>query len=186
MMSDFNFTTAAPNFILARKLHWINGTLTFAVLLVVGLMRQIKIPLPDGVSFGFLPPLYSLLNLFAALLLIAGLIAIKRRNVMLHRRAINGAMICSLIFLLCYVVYHFTTPETKFGGTGWIRTVYSALLISHIVLAAVSLPFILLAWTYAMTNQFAKHRRLVKFVFPVWLYVAVSGPLCYLMLRPYY
>lgn len=177
---------AEPNLRLARKLHWANGTITLAILIIVGLMRRIKIPLPDGLSFDFLPPVYSMLNLFAALLLILALDAIKRRNVTLHKWAINAAMICSLVFLLCYVVYHFTTPETKFGGTGWIRPVYFTLLISHIVLAALSLPFILLAWTYGITNQFLKHRRLVRFVFPVWLYVALSGPACYLLLRPYY
>jgi putative membrane protein len=127
-----------------------------------------------------------LINLFAALLLLLALSAIKERKVWLHKLAINGAMFCSMIFLVCYVVYHFTTEETQFGGTGWIRPVYFTLLISHIVLAAVSLPLILLAWTYGMTNQFSKHRRVVRFVFPMWLFVTLSGPACYLMLRPYY
>jgi len=176
-----------PNLGLAKKLHWLNGILTLAVLGLVVLMRQSeKIPLPEGISFSFLPPLYSLLNTFAAVLLVVGLVMIKRGNVAGHRLAINSAMICSVIFLLMYVLYHFTTPETKFGGTGWIRPLYFMLLISHIVLAAVSLPFILLTWTYAMTNQFSRHRRLAKLVFPVWLYVAITGPVCYLMLRPYY
>jgi putative membrane protein len=84
------------------------------------------------------------------------------------------------------VSYHFTTPETKFGGTGTLKTVYFILLISHIILAAVSFPFILFTWIYGFTNQVQKHRRMAKYVFPVWLYVAVTGPICYLMLRPYY
>ncbi len=175
-----------PNLLLARRLYLGNGIITIAVLFLVGLMRRVRIPLPEGVHFDFLPPFYSSLNALAAVLLIVAFLAIKRGHVVAHQRAINGAMICSLVFLLCYVVYHLTTPETKFGGTGAIRFFYLAVLISHIVLAAVSLPFILLTWIYAVTNQFDKHRRLAKRVFPVWLYVAISGPICYLMLRPYY
>jgi putative membrane protein len=181
-----NLVTAEPNLNLARRLHWINAILTLTVLVVVGLMRRVKVPLPEGISFDFLPPIYSLINLFAALLLLLALTAIKQRKVRLHKLAINAAMGCSMIFLICYVVYHFTTEETQFGGMGWIRPVYFTLLISHIVLAAISLPLILLAWTYGMTNQFSKHRRLVRFVFPIWLYVTLSGPACFLMLRPYY
>jgi putative membrane protein len=176
-----------PDLALAKKLHWLNGILSLAVLGLVVLMRQSeKIPLPEGISFSFLPPVYSLLNSLAAVLLVVALVMIKRRNVAAHRLAINSAMVCSVVFLLMYVLYHFTTPETRFAGTGWIRPAYFLLLISHIVLAAISLPFILLTWTYGMTNQFDRHRRLAKWVFPVWLYVAISGPICYLLLRPYY
>ncbi len=95
-------------------------------------------------------------------------------------------MIASASFLLCYVAYHFTTEETKFGGTGAICYVYYPLLISHIVLAAFSLPFILQTWVYGFTSQVAKHRKMAKWVFPMWLYVAITGPICYLLLRPYY
>jgi putative membrane protein len=86
------------------------------------------------------------------------------------------------LFLLSYVAYHFTSTETKFTGTGWVRPVYFFLLITHIVLAAVSLPFILLAYLAGWADRREVHRRLVKFVFPMWLYVAVTGPVVYLML----
>ena len=175
-----------PNLPLAKKLKVAIWVITAAVLFLVVLMREVKIPLPEGISFAFLPPIYSSLNAFAALLLVIALVMIKRGNVSGHQLAINGAMICSFVFLICYVLYHFTTEETRFGGEGLIKTAYLLLLVSHIVLAAASLPFILLTWSYAMTNQFDKHRRMAKFVFPVWLYVAVTGPVCYLMLRPYY
>lgn len=184
--SESNLVSAEPKLRLARGLHFVNAVLTLTVLVVVGLMRRVEKFDIIGIDFSFLPPIYSLINLFAALLLLLALTAIKEKKVWLHKLAINGAMICSGIFLVCYVVYHFTTAETQFGGTGWIRPVYFTLLVSHIVLAAVSLPLILLAWTYGMTNQFRKHRRLVRFVFPMWLYVTLSGPACYLMLRPYY
>lgn len=184
--SPIGLGSATPDLKLARRLHVANALITATVLVLVGMMRRVKISVPENVSFEFLPPVYSLINLVAALFLMLALVSIKRGNVSRHKLAINCAMLCSFVFLLCYVVYHFTTPETKFGGTGWIRPLYFSLLISHIVLAATSLPFILLAWTYGVTGQFDKHRRLVRFVFPVWLYVALSGPACYLMLRPYY
>ena len=175
-----------PNLKLANRLKVAIWIITAVVLFLVVLMRQVKIPLPEEVSFAFLPPIYSSINAIAAGLLVTALVMIKRGNVAGHKLAINSAMVCSLVFLLCYVVYHFTSEEPRFGGEGWIKVVYLLLLISHIVLAAASLPFILLTWSYGITNQFDKHRRWAKWVFPIWLYVAVSGPICYLMLRPYY
>ena len=176
-----------PNELLASKLKKGVWAITVLVWILVALMRTpSKIPLPEGVSFTYLPMVHAILNSLVAVLLIAALMAIKKGRVDLHRKAIAAAMVCSAIFLLCYVTYHFTTHETKFGGAGAIRYVYFALLISHIVLAAISLPFILLNWVYGYTNHFKKHRSLSKFVFPVWLYVAITGPICYLMLRPYY
>ena len=176
-----------PNVALGNKLRIVVWVLTVVVWLLVGAMRRPeKIPLPEGVSLSFLPMVHAILNSSVAVFLIAALVMIKRKNVVAHRRFIGAAMITSATFLLCYVMYHFTTEETKFGGEGAIRYAYFALLISHIVLAAVSLPFILQTWVYGFTNQIAKHRKMAKVVFPVWLYVAVTGPICYLMLRPYY
>ena len=175
-----------PNLVLAKRLKIVAWILTVVVLGLVAAMREIKISLPEGIDLSFLPAVHASLNSLVALFLIIGLIMIKQKKVVAHKRAISAAMICSILFLLCYVSYHFTTPETKFGGTGTIRTVYFVLLISHIVLAAVSFPFILFTWIYGFTHQVSKHRRMAKYVFPVWLYVAITGPICYLMLRPYY
>lgn len=176
-----------PNVALGNKLRILVWVLTVVVWLLVGAMRRPeKFPLPEGVSLSFLPMVHAILNTCVAVFLVAALVMIKRKNVVAHRRFIGAAMIASATFLLCYVMYHFTTEETKFGGEGSIRIAYFALLISHIILAAVSLPFILQTWVYGFTNQVAKHRKLAKRVFPVWLYVAVTGPICYLMLRPYY
>jgi putative membrane protein len=95
-------------------------------------------------------------------------------------------MFTSALFLLSYVLYHFTTPETRFGGEGVIRYIYFFILITHIILAALTLPFILLTFNRAYTDQFDRHRKMARWVFPLWLYVAVTGPICYLMLKPYY
>ncbi|MCL4157717.1 UNVERIFIED_CONTAM: hypothetical protein GTU68_034633 [Idotea baltica] len=105
---------------------------------------------------------------------------------MLHRKLMTTAMLLSALFLLSYVVYHFTTPETKFCGEGAIRMVYFFFLITHIILAAAILPFILFTYIRAYTNQFEKHVKLARWVFPLWLYVAVTGPILFLMLSPCY
>lgn len=200
-MSDLEaFRRKEPNLELARKLTIVTWILTAVVLLLVGLMRQVKIDLPEGVSLSFLPPVHALLNSGAAVSLILAVLAIKKKDVVSHQRWIYAAMGCSIVFLLCYVAYHFTTPETIYGDTngdgelqaaekeaaGMKRSIYLVILLSHISLAALSLPFILLSFVYGFTNQWTKHRKLAGKVFPVWFYVAVTGPVVYLLLRPYY
>lgn len=157
--------------------------MTAIVLALVGAMRSYKFELPEGVSTAWLPAVYSAINVLVATSLILAWRFIRAGQVERHRNAIHVALCGSGLFLLLYVVYHFTNEETKFGGTGLVRTGYFVLLISHIVLAAASLPFILHTWVLAITAQFSRHRRIARFVMPVWLYVAITGPVCYLMLR---
>lgn len=190
----------APQEALSKKLGIVAWVLTAVVLALVGVMRRVSIPLPEGVSFTFLPPVHALLNSLVAMALVVAIVAIKQGRVKLHRRAIFAAMALSVAFLLCYVAYHFTTPETLYGdlnadrvvdesekvAAGGMRQVYLVLLLTHIVLAGVSLPFILFTFISGWTDRFAAHRRLAKWVFPMWFYVAVTGPICYLMLKPYY
>jgi putative membrane protein len=185
---------------LSKKLGIAAWVLTAAVLGLVVLMRRIKIPLPDGVSLSFLPPFHAAVNACAAVVLIIALIAVLKGAIGLHRRMMMTAMGLSVLFLLSYVAYHFTSNEVKFGDSnldgivdaaelarvGGMRTIYLLLLITHIVLAAVSLPFILFTFIAGLTNRFAAHRRLARWVYPMWLYVAITGPVCYWMLRPYY
>ena len=185
---------------LARKLTWVVWIVSVAVLGLVALMQEVKIPLSGNVDLSYLPAFHAILNLFAAFFLLAAIQAIKKGLVIRHRTMIYGALVCSLVFLLSYVLYHFTTPATIFGDlngdgqlsevermeVGGMRTVYLVILISHVVLAAVSFPFILLTVLYALTNQFQKHRRFARRIFPIWLYVAVTGPVVYYFLRPYY
>ncbi len=176
-----------PDHDLSRKLKIAAWILTAVVLILVGMMRSpYKIPLPEGWTVSFLPPLHAVLNTLVSASLIAALAAVKSGRIALHRVLIMVAMALSVVFLLCYVAYHFTTVETKFGGTGWVRPVYFFLLITHIVLAGASLPAILLTFISGWTNRFDAHRRMARWVFPIWLYVSVTGPICYLMLRPYY
>lgn len=189
------------NTALAKKLTIWAWVLTAVVLALVGLMRRSeKIPLPDGWDLGFLAPFHASVNALTALVLIYAFYQIKQKRIEAHRKAIYVAMGLSVLFLLSYVAYHFTTPETLFGDAnfdgvvddgekaalGGIRTAYLLLLISHISLAGLTLPFILFTFIRAYTNQIERHRKMAKWVFPIWLYVAVTGPICYLMLMPYY
>lgn len=169
---------------LEKKLTIASLVVSFLVLVLVGLMRRIKIDL--GVDFSFLPPIHALLNTGAAISLIIAYRRIMRKNIEGHRKAIYAAMVFSALFLLCYVLYHFTTEETRYCGEGAMRGVYFFFLISHIVLAALSLPFILITFSRGFSHQFVKHRKMAKFVYPVWLYVAITGPICYLLLYPCY
>jgi putative membrane protein len=190
----------APDEALSRKLGVAAWIVTGAVLILVGLMRRVKIPLPDGVSLSFLPPFHAAVNALAAVVLVIAFVAVVKGRIALHRKMIMAAMGLSVLFLLSYVAYHFTSSEVRFGdanldgivdpaeraAVGSARTFYLVLLVSHIVLAGVSLPFILFTFIAGHTHRFAAHRRLAKWVFPVWLYVAITGPVCYWMLRPYY
>lgn len=169
---------------LEKRLNLLAYIVSAVVLFLVVLMRRVKLEL--GIDFRFLPPFHATLNAITAVILVAALWFIKRKNVQAHRRAIYAAMVCSAVFLLSYVLYHFTTPETRYGGEGWVRYLYFFFLITHVVLAAVILPFILLTFNRAYTGQFERHKKMARWVFPIWLYVAVTGPICYLMLLPYY
>jgi putative membrane protein len=174
----------AKNENLLKLLDRVAVLITIVVLALVGVMRRVKIP--TEIDFSFLPPIHATVNALAAVALIFALVFIKRKQVELHQKSIYAAFVFSGLFLLSYVLYHFTTEETKFCKEGMIRQVYFVLLISHIILAGLILPFILMAFNRAYTGFYERHKKMVKWVYPIWLYVAISGPICYLMLRPCY
>ena len=188
------------NLQLEKKLNVAAWIITVAVLGLVGMMRRIKIPVPESLDLGFLPPFHATLNALTAVVLLIALYYIKQKKVQQHRNAIYVAIVLSVLFLLSYVAYHFTTPETLFGdsnhdgvldevekaGVSGIRPFYLVLLLSHIALAAGIFPFILFTFIRAYTNQIDRHRKMARWVFPLWLYVAITGPICYFMLSPYY
>ena len=176
---------AAPRPELARRLDRLAWAFSALVTLVVVGLRYVSIEVPEG-STNWLPPTYSTLNALAACCLLASLYFIKQGNVRMHRNFNTLALAISALFLLGYVAYHLTTEPTRYGGVGAMRSVYLALLASHVILAAVSLPLILFAFIRAHTGLIDAHKRLVHYVYPIWLYVCITGPVCYLMLRPYY
>jgi putative membrane protein len=173
-----------PNDALARKLNIISVVLSVVVLLLVGLMRRVKIDL--GIDFSFMPPVSAVLNTIVAICLVSALYFVKQKDIENHKRSIFAALTFSALFLVCYVLYHFTTIETSYCQEGAIKYVYYFLLITHIVLAGISLPFILLTFSRGFTYQVEKHKKMARWVYPIWLYVAITGPVCYLMLKSCY
>lgn len=134
----------------------------------------------------FLPPIYATINGVTAVLLIAAVIAIKKGNRKLHEQLNTVAIACSLLFLLLYIAYHMTSDSTKFGGEGLIRYVYYFILITHILLSIIIIPFVLTTYMKAKLTRFVEHKKIAKITFPLWLYVAVTGVVVYIMISPYY
>ncbi len=174
------------NLKLAKKLNVLAGVVTVVVLLLVGMMRRDEFKISTHIDFSFLPPFHATLNGLVAVVLLFALYFIKNKNIEAHWKSIYIAMGLSALFLLSYVVYHFTTEETRYCFEGLSRKIYFFFLITHVILAGVMLPFILLTFIRAYTGQIEKHKKMARWVFPFWLYVAVTGPICYLMLRPCY
>lgn len=132
------------------------------------------------------PALHAILNSITAVSLMIGYIAVRMKNVKLHRIAMFTAFGVSGLFLLSYVTYHGLTDPTRFGGEGAIKIIYSFVLITHIILAAIIFPLILMTIHRAITNQIVLHKKLAAITFPIWLYVAITGVLVYILLSPYY
>ncbi len=170
-----------------RALAWIVYSLTSVVCgLVVVLVSFRQILVIEGLEVSRLPAVHATLNGACALLLVMGVVFIRRGKVGWHRMSMVGAFTLSAIFLISYVIYHSQSPGASFGGEGWIRPVYFFVLITHIVMAPVILPLALYTVIRAFRGEFAKHRTIARWTFPAWLYVAVTGVLVYLFMAPYY
>ncbi len=143
---------------------------------------------PNHVSpWIFSLPMYNaVINSLTAILLILGVCFVKRKKVENHKLCMISAFILGCIFLLGYVIYHSNAPATKFGGEGLVRYVYFFLLISHILLAFIVVPLVLSAIYFGVTLNIERHKKIVKYTFPVWLYVSITGVVVYLMISPYY
>ena len=162
---------------------WIN-IVSISVPIVVALLFGIRIPNVEALTF--LPPIYASMNGITALLLLGALWAIKNKKIPLHDNLMKTAVACSLLFLLMYVAYHMTSDPTPYGGEGAIRYFYYFVLISHIILSVVVIPLVLHSYVRAYLGDFIAHKKIVKYAYPVWLYVAITGVIVYLMISPYY
>lgn len=158
--------------------------LSIAVPLIVAALFTVKIPNVEPLSF--LPPIYATVNAITALVLAIALWAIKNKKTRLHENLMKFAIMLSVAFLAMYVAYHMTSDSTKFGGEGIVKYIYYFVLITHILLSIVVIPFVLVTYVRAITNNFERHKKIARITFPLWLYVAVSGVIVYLMISPYY
>ncbi|MDX1327037.1 MAG: DUF420 domain-containing protein [Arenibacter sp.] len=167
-----------------RKFNKLINVVSVVIPLVVALLFGVKLPNVEPLMF--LPPIYASTNALTAVLLVVAVIAVKQGKLGLHQKLMTACIGLSLAFLIMYVAYHMTADSTTFGGEGNIRYVYYFILITHIILSIVIVPLVLRTFAKAYLKQFEAHRKLAKITFPIWLYVAVSGVVVYLMISPYY
>lgn len=162
--------------------------ISIVVFLLVVILNRRLLPAPEHTPdfVRYLPGLNAFINGTCSILLLISLWAIRNKKIRVHKTINLTTFGLSALFLVSYVLFHYFIAETSFGGEGLIRTVYYAILISHIVLAAVVLPLILLSFYHALNGNFVKHKRIVRFSYPVWLYVTVTGVVVYLLISPYY
>lgn len=158
--------------------------LSIAIPIAVAVLFTVKIPGVERLSF--LPPIYATINAFTAILLVAAVYQVRKGNRKAHERLMKTAIGCSVLFLLMYVAYHMTSDSTVYGGEGVIKYVYYFILITHILLSIIVIPFVLITFVRALSGEFYKHRKIARITYPLWLYVAVSGVIVYLMISPYY
>jgi len=151
---------------------------------VVAILFTVK--LPNVKPLSFLPPIYASINGLTAVLLILAVFAIKNGNRKVHQTLMTICIALSLLFLIMYIGYHMTSDSTKFGGEGLIKYVYYFILITHIILSIVIIPLVLRTYAKAYLKKFEAHRKLAKITFPIWLYVAITGVIVYIMIAPYY
>lgn len=158
--------------------------LSIAIPLVVAVLFGVKIPNVEPLTF--LPPIYATINALTALILVLAFNAIRKKNIKLHKTLMTTAIVLSCIFLVMYVAYHMTSDSTKYGGEGALKYIYYFILITHIILSIVVIPFVLITYVRAITNNIERHKKIAKITFPLWFYVAISGVLVYIMISPYY
>lgn len=134
------------------------------------------------IAISDLPTVNATLNTISAVLLTVGFLMIRRRKIIAHRNCMIAAFVVSGLFLTSYLIYHYHAGSTPFEGSGWIRSIYFAVLIPHIILAATILPLALITLYLALRKRFTKHRRIARWTLPIWLYVSVTGIIVYWML----
>ncbi len=183
-----------------KQAKWLIGIFSVVVFVVVVLLGRFKLEVDLGFDVHIFATINAFVNGLIALLLMLALLAVKSGNYLLHKRFMITALVLSIIFLVSYIAHHLLAGEAKFGDTnhdsivsedekaavGNIRMVYYLILSTHIVLAAVILPFILFTAYRALIAEFTIHKKLARITWPLWLYVAITGPIVYFMISPYY
>lgn len=169
-----------------KKANLLIGVFSIVVFAVIVILGRTHLNVNLGFDVHVFAKINAIINTTVSILLILGLIAIKQKQYLNHKKIMLTAMALSLLFLLSYIAHHLFAGETKYGGGGTMRYVYYFILITHIFLAAIIMPFILYSSYRALTGEWARHRRLAKITWPIWFYVAVTGPVVYLLISPYY
>lgn len=183
-----------------KKAYWVIGIFSVVVFGVISVLSKFKLDVQPSFDIHLFAKINAVINTMVAVLLVAALFAVKVKNFELHKKIMLLAMVLSVFFLLSYIAHHLLAGEALFGDVnhdgivslqekldvGSTRTVYLILLVTHIILAGLIMPVILLTAYRALTAQYQSHKKLAKYTWPLWLYVAISGPIIYLMISPYY
>ncbi|MCL7988733.1 DUF420 domain-containing protein [Sphingobacterium sp. lm-10] len=171
-----------------KKYKGIIWTLSIVIPIAVAILFGVNLQKLgyDVEPLSFLPPIYASINGLTAILLVWAVSAIKKGNVKLHENLIKVCILCSSLFLVMYVAYHMTSVSTPYGGEGFIRALYFFILISHILLSIIIIPFVLFTFVRGIAGAYERHKRLARITYPMWLYVAVTGVIVYWMISPYY
>ena len=183
-----------------RMANWLIGIFSLVVFLVVVVLSKFKLDVELGFDVHIFATINAFVNATIAVVLIAALMAVKKKNYELHKKFMMTALVLSILFLLSYIAHHLLAGEAKFGdinhdgivddaeklAVGSMRIVYLIILATHIILAAVILPFILFTAYRGLTSEFPSHKKLARITWPLWFYVAVTGPVVYFMISPYY
>ncbi|MDR0793918.1 MAG: DUF420 domain-containing protein [Chitinophagaceae bacterium] len=183
-----------------KKARWLIGIFSFVVFATITALGRVKLNTHLGFDINILALFNAVANATVAILLIAALVAVKQKKYLLHKKIMIAALVLSVLFLLSYITHKLFSGEARFGDTnhdgilsddekvaaGSIRYVYYFILSTHIILAAVILPFILFTAYRALTGEWRRHKKIARYTFPLWLYVAVTGPVVYWMIKPYY
>lgn len=183
-----------------QKAYWLIGIFSVVVFSVVVLLGKIQLDVQPGFDVHIFATANAFINALIAVLLVAALWAVKSGKYKLHKQLMLAALVLSVVFLVSYIAHHLLAGEAKFGDSnhdgnvseaelqavGATRLIYFIILITHIFLAAIILPFILFTAYRALTAEYALHKKLAKITWPLWLYVAVTGPIVYWMIHPYY
>ncbi|MBS1783576.1 MAG: DUF420 domain-containing protein [Bacteroidetes bacterium] len=167
----------------ARRLIILVSILVFAA---IAMLSRFKVSANFGFDVHVFATINAMINSCVSVLLILAFIAIKKRHIKLHRSLMLSAILLSVLFLISYIAHHLFAGDTKFGGEGAIRYFYFFILITHILLASVILPFILFTAYRALSGDYVKHKKMARYTFPLWLYVSITGVLVYLLISPYY
>jgi len=167
----------------ATKHRKIITTLSIILPIVVAALFSVKINIHLPI---FLPPIYATINAITALVLIIALWAIKNKKQKLHENLMKLAILLSISFLILYITYHISSNPTRYLGTGWLKYTYFFILISHILLSIIVIPLVLISFSRALLKNFRHHKKIARMAYPIWLYVAVSGVLVYILISPYY
>ncbi len=168
------------------KAAWLIGIFSFIVFSLIVALGKIKLSVNLGFDTHWFAKANAVINSIVFVLLIGGLLAVKQGKFLLHKRIMFTALLLSILFLISYICHHLFTGDTKFGGHGTIRYLYFIILITHIFLASVILPFILFTAYRALVSEWPRHIKLARITWPIWLYVSITGPVVYLMISPYY